>query len=118
MITRREILQVGAAAAAITSANGLGPLGRVAAQQRLTEQELLKFDSVGNITLLHMADLHGQPMPGYLRQPSVNIGAGDARGLPPHLAGREFLRTFGIAPRSAAAYALASEGFVEPPPRY
>jgi len=111
MITRREILQVGAAAAAITTANGLGPLGRVAAQQRLTEQELLKFDSVGNITLLHMADLHGQLVPVYLREPSVNIGAGDARGLPPHLAGREFLRKFGIAPRSAAAYALTSEDF-------
>ena len=111
MITRREILQVGAAAAAITTANGLGPLGRVAAQQRLTEQELLKFDSVGNITLLHMADLHGQLVPVYLREPSVNIGAGDARGQPPHLAGREFLRKFGIAPRSAAAYALTSEDF-------
>src|SRR5258705_3165879 len=111
MITRREILQVGLATAAITAANGLGPLGRVAAQQRLTEPELLKFDSLGNITLLHMADLHGQLIPTYAREPSVNIGAGDARGLPPHLAGREFLRKFGIAEKSAAAYALTSEDF-------
>jgi sulfur-oxidizing protein SoxB len=111
MITRREVLQVGAAAAAITAANGLGPLGRVAAQQRLTEQELLRFDSLGNITLLHMADLHGQLMPVYLREPSQNIGVGEARGLPPHLAGRDFLRKFAIAPRSAAAYALTAEDF-------
>ncbi len=58
-----------------------------------------------------MADLHGQLVPVYFREPSVNIGAGEARGLPPHLTGREFLRKFGIAGRSAAAYALTAEDF-------
>src|SRR5579871_736290 len=111
MITRREVLQVGVAAAAIAAANGLGPLGRALAQQRLTEQELLKFDAVGNVTLLHVADLHGQLAPVYFREPSVNIGVGEARGQPPHLTGREFLRRFGIKPRSADAYALTSEDF-------
>lgn len=111
MTTRREILQVGAAAAAIAAANGLGPLGRAAARERLTEPELLRFDAVGNITLLHFADLHGQLVPAYLREPAVNIGVGEARGQPPHLAGRAFLRSFGIKPRSAAAYALTSDDF-------
>jgi S-sulfosulfanyl-L-cysteine sulfohydrolase len=111
MITRREVFQVGAAAAAIATANGLGPLGRVAAQQRLTERELLRFDGLGNITLLHMADLHGQLAPVYFREPSVNIGAGAARGLPPHLTGRDFLRKFDIPARSEAAYALTSDDF-------
>ncbi|HEY2137017.1 MAG TPA: thiosulfohydrolase SoxB [Xanthobacteraceae bacterium] len=112
MITRRETLQVGAAAAAVVAANGLGPLGAVAAQQRLTEHELLRFDALGNITLLHMADLHGQLEPVYLREPSTNIGVGQARGLVPHLTGREFLRTFAIPERSADAYALTAEDFV------
>ena len=111
MITRREVLQVGVAAAAIASANGLGPLGRALAQQRLTEQEFLRFDSVGNVTLLHIADLHGQLVPVFVREPSVNIGAGEARGEPPHLSGAAFLQKFGISPRSAAAYALTSEDF-------
>ncbi len=111
MTTRREMLQVGAAAAAIAAANGLGPLGRAAARERLTEAELLRFDAVGNVTLLHFADLHGQLVPVWLREPAVNIGVGEARGQPPHLAGRAFLRAFGIAPRSAAAYALGSDDF-------
>src|SRR5260370_39575241 len=111
MITRRELVQVGVAAAAVTAANGLGSFGRVAAQQRLTERELLRFDSVGNITLLHMADLHGQLVPVYFREPSANIGVGEARGLPPHLSGRDFLRKFGIPARSAAAYALTADDF-------
>jgi sulfur-oxidizing protein SoxB len=108
MITRREVLQIGAAAAAC----GLGSVGRAAAQQRITQDELLAFDHYGNVTLLHMADLHAQLMPVYLREPSVNIGAGEARGQPPHVTGRAFLEHYGIPPRTAAAYALSSEDFV------
>ena len=86
-ITRRELLQVGAATAA-----------GVAAQQRLTQAELLQFENYGNITLLHMADLHGQLMPVTLREPSQNIGVGDVKGQPPHVTGADFLKRFGIAP--------------------
>jgi sulfur-oxidizing protein SoxB len=111
MISRREVLQVGVAAAAVAAAGGLGSLAHAAARQRLTEQELLKFDSVGNVTLLHIADLHGQLVPVYFREPSVNIGVGEAKGQPPHLAGRDFLRKFAIPARSADAYALTSDDF-------
>jgi sulfur-oxidizing protein SoxB len=111
MISRREVLQVGAAAAAVCTANGLGPIGRVAAQQRLTEAELLRFEPVGNVTLLHMADLHAQLVPVYLREPSVNLGAGAAKGVPPHVTGADFLARHGIAPGSAAAYALSAQDF-------
>jgi sulfur-oxidizing protein SoxB len=109
MITRREILQVGAATAAL----GISSVGRAAAQQRLTQDELLKFDATGNVTLLHITDMHGQLVPVHFREPSINLGVGEARGLPPHLTGPEFLSRFGIPARSAAAYALASEDFVE-----
>src|SRR5689334_5378107 len=111
MISRREVLQIGAAAAAVATANGVGPPGRALAQQQLTEQELLRFDSVGNVTLLHIADLHGQLVPVWFREPSVNIGVGEQKGEPPHLTGAAFLQKFGIPPRSAAAYALAAEDF-------
>jgi S-sulfosulfanyl-L-cysteine sulfohydrolase len=112
MISRRDILQVGTAAAAIVATNGLGSLGRAVAQQRLTEAELLKFDSLGNVTLLHVADLHGQLLPVYVREPATNLGVGEARGQLPHLTGSAFLKRFGISARSAAAYALSSQDFV------
>jgi sulfur-oxidizing protein SoxB len=111
MISRRELLQTAVAAAAIAAANVLGPFGRVMAQQRLIETELLKFRALGNITILHMADLHGQLLPVYLREPSVNIGIGDAKGLPPHLPGKELLQRYQIEAGSAAAYALTAEDF-------
>ncbi len=110
MITRREILQVGAATAALTVGGG-GGFTRALAQQRLTESELLKFGALGNVTLLHVADIHGQLVPVYFREPSVNLGVGEARAQPPHLTGRDFLTRFGIAEKSAAAYALTSEDF-------
>jgi S-sulfosulfanyl-L-cysteine sulfohydrolase len=108
MITRREILQVGVATAALIAGGGFT---RAMAQQRLTESELLKFDALGNVTLLHVADIHGQLLPVYYREPSVNLGVGAARGQPPHLSGRDFLKRFGIPEKSAAAYALSAENF-------
>lgn len=108
MLSRRDLLQISAAVAAY----GFGPLNRAAAQQRISQDELLAFDNYGNITLLHMADLHAQLMPVYLREPSVNIGAGEARGQPPHLTGKAFLEYYAIPPRTAEAYALTSEDFV------
>jgi sulfur-oxidizing protein SoxB len=109
MITRREMLQVGAATAAIVA--GGGSFSRALAQQRLSEAELTKFDALGNVTLLHVADIHGQLMPVYFREPSVNLGVGAARGQPPHITGKDFLTHFGIAAKSAAAYALTDQDF-------
>jgi sulfur-oxidizing protein SoxB len=64
------------------------------------------------VTLLHLADLHAQLVPIYFREPSVNLGVGEAHGLPPHLTGREFLARFGVEAGSPEAYALTSEDFV------
>jgi sulfur-oxidizing protein SoxB len=111
MISRREVLQVGAATAALAAANGLGPFSRAVARQRLSEAELLKFDALGNVTLLHIADLHGQLLPVYFREPSTNLGVGEAKGQPPHLTGTAFLKRFGIPAKSAAAYALSAQDF-------
>ncbi len=107
MISRRELLQVGAATAAVMAGLPRGAL----AQQRLTQDELLKFDALGNVTLLHVADIHAQLLPVYFREPSVNFGVGEAKGVPPHVSGADFLKRFGIPERSAAAYALSSEDF-------
>jgi sulfur-oxidizing protein SoxB len=108
MISRRDFLQVAAATAAIL------PTGftRSLAQQRLTQSELLRFEPLGNVTLLHLADLHAQLMPVYFREPSVNLGVGAAKGLVPHLTGRALLEHYKIPAGSPAAYALASDDFV------
>jgi sulfur-oxidizing protein SoxB len=112
LVSRRDILQIGAAAATITMGGALGPLARVAAQQRLTEDELLKFESLGNVTLLHIADLHGQLAPVHLREPSTDLDIGETKDLVPRLAGEPVLSRYGILAGSALAHALTADNFV------
>jgi sulfur-oxidizing protein SoxB len=112
MISRREFLQASAAASALTIGSGLGPLGRVAAQQKLTQADILQFDPLGTVTILYVADNHAQLMPLYFREPSVNLGVGADKGLPPHLTDAEFRKYFNIAAGSADAYALTADDFV------
>jgi len=109
MISRREFLQVAAATAAVT---GLGPrLGRAAAQGAIRQDDLLRFAPKGQLTLLHMADCHAQLKPLYHREPSLNLGVGDARGQLPHLVGADLLARFGIPPTSLEAYMLTAAGY-------
>jgi S-sulfosulfanyl-L-cysteine sulfohydrolase len=107
MFSRRDFLQVAAATAALLP----GGWTRAFAQQRLTQRELLRFDAVGNVTLVHIADIHGQLVPVLFREPSINLGVGEVRGLVPHVGGQALLDLYKIAPGSAAAYALSSVDF-------
>jgi sulfur-oxidizing protein SoxB len=105
--TRREFLQVAAAAAAAAP----GGWTRAFAQQRLAQADLLAFEPLGNVTLVHVSDIHGQLRPVHFREPSINLGVGEAKGQPPHVTGKAFLDRYGIPPGSAAAHALTSEDF-------
>ena len=67
MISRRDFLQASMAASAIVGASGFGQWGRLAAQQRLTQDQLLDFDPLGNVTLIHITDLHVQMKPIWFR---------------------------------------------------
>ncbi|MGM4923134.1 thiosulfohydrolase SoxB [Tardiphaga sp. 804_B3_N1_9] len=112
MISRRDFLQATAAASALTIGSGLGPLGRAAAQQRLTQADILRFDPLGTVTILYVADTHAQLMPLHFREPSVNLGVGEVKGMPPHLTDVEFRNYFKIAAGSADAFALTADDFV------
>ena len=111
MITRREFLQASLAASAVYGASGLGNWSRLAAQQVLTQDQLLQFDNFGNVTLIHITDLHAQLKPVFFREPEWNIGVGDARGQPPHVVGQDYLDMFGLKPGTPEAYALTYPDF-------
>ncbi|WP_134726777.1 thiosulfohydrolase SoxB [Paracoccus luteus] len=111
MINKREFLQAALATTALWGLSGHGNWGRLAAQQALSQDRLLQFDDFGNVTLIHVTDIHAQLKPLWFREPAVNIGVGEARGRPPHVTGKDFLSMFGIAPGSPDAYALTHEDF-------
>jgi sulfur-oxidizing protein SoxB len=107
MISRRDFLQLAAATAAILP----GGWPRALAQQRLTQAELLRFDAIGNVTLVHVTDIHGQLRPIHFREPSTNLGVGEAKGLVPHVTGQALLDLYKIPAGSAAAHALGADDF-------
>ncbi|MDX2259186.1 MAG: thiosulfohydrolase SoxB [Hyphomicrobiaceae bacterium] len=110
MISRRDFLTA-ASLAALAAAHGGLPLTRAAAAGKLSQSDLLAFEPTGNVTLVHVTDLHAQLVPVYFREPSLNIGVGEARGLVPHVTGDEFLKLFGIAAGTASAHALTYGDF-------
>ena len=109
MLDRRQFMQVAAATAVLTGTPG--KLSRAAARQTITQDDLLKFDAKGQVTLLNFTDCHAQLVPLYFREPSINLGVGAQHGLPPHITGKDFLTKFGLHAGSAEAYAMTSEDF-------
>ena len=112
MLTRREFLMATAALSAITGPALVGNWSRAAAQQALSEESLLAQADYGNVTLVHITDIHAQLKPVYFREPSINLGVGEVQGLPPHVTGADFLKLYNIEPGSPHAYALTSQDFV------
>ena len=111
MISRRDFLQASMAASAIYGASGFGNWGRLAAQQALTQEQLLQFDTFGNVSLIHLTDIHAQLKPIYFREPEINLGVGGNKGQVPHITGADFRRAYGIEDNSPSHYALSYDDF-------
>ena len=110
MLDRRQFLQIAAATSVLTG--GSGGFTKIAAKQTITHDDLMSFNSIGQVTLLNFTDCHAQLVPLFFREPSSNLGVGDANGLPPHLTGKEFLSHFNLPVSSPRSYAFTFEDFV------
>jgi sulfur-oxidizing protein SoxB len=111
MISRRHFVQAALATSALYGASGFGNWARLAAQQTLSQEDLIGTGGPGNVTLVHITDIHAQTQPIYFREPEFNIGVGIHAGQPPHLVGSEFRARFGIEQGSAMDYALTYDDF-------
>ena len=111
MFSRRDFLQVGMATSAIYGASGFGSFSRLAAQQKLSQDDLLQFDTYGNVSLIHITDIHAQLKPIYFREPEINLGVGSALGQVPHVTGADFRKLYGIDDGSPSHYALTHNDF-------
>jgi sulfur-oxidizing protein SoxB len=94
-LQRREFLRLLALAAAA------GASLRPAASAAQAAAELYEAPAFGNLSLLHITDVHAQLLPVHFREPGVNLG----NGQPPHLVGEFFLKHYGIPAGSALAHA-------------
>jgi len=109
IICRRNLLKLTGAAALA------GSLPRTA---RSADGGVYDLERFGNARILHITDTHAQLLPGYFREPSVNLGIGAMAGQPPHLVGRAFLDRFSIKAESADAYAFTSLDFEKSAARF
>ena len=111
-LSRREFLRL----LALAGAAGILPSrGRAGADEAA---DLYSIPPFGNVRLLHFTDCHAQLLPIHYREPSVNIGVGDALGRAPHLVGEHLLAHFGIAPGGMDAHAFTHLDFTEAARRY
>jgi sulfur-oxidizing protein SoxB len=111
-VHRREFLRLLALAAAA------GATLRPGASAAQAAGELYDLPPFGNVSLLHITDTHAQLRPVYFREPSANIGLGEAAGRPPHLVGEALLKHFGLPLGSAQAHAFTFLDFDAAARRY
>ncbi|NBX41971.1 MAG: thiosulfohydrolase SoxB [Rhodobacteraceae bacterium] len=111
MIARRHFLQAALATTALYGASGFGNWAKLAAQQTLTQEDLIGTGGAGNVTLVHITDIHAQTQPIYFREPEFNLGVGSALGQVPHLTGADFRAAYGISQGSHLDYALTYGDF-------
>ena len=106
-LTRRQFLSLLQAA----SVAGILPVTR---GLRAGTNDLYDIPAKGNARLLHFTDSHAQLLPVYFREPSVNIGVGQARGKAPHLVGAHLLKRFGLhASDALSAHAFTCLDYIE-----
>ncbi len=105
---RREFLRLLALAAAAGA--GLRP----GASEAQAAAELYDVAPFGNVSLLHLTDVHGQLLPVYFREPSMNLGSGQA----PHLVGEHFLRKYNLKAEGSLAHAFTHLDFENAARRY
>ena len=102
-LSRREFLQV----LAVASASGMTIAHEdVLAAKPGAANRLYDVPKFGNVSFLHFTDCHAQLTPIYFREPSVNLGLGEAQGRPPHMVGEHLLKYFGIRPGTREAHAF------------
>ena len=116
-LNRREFLQMLAAASAAGfqlnhayAADATAPTKAPA-----NPYELAPF---GNVSLMHYTDCHAQLKPIYFREPSINLGIGSMKNVPPHKVGKYYLEHYGIDPNSRDAHAFTYLDFVEASKKY
>ncbi len=106
-LNRREFIRL----LGLAGAAGLFPGAGYSASSE--GSRLYDMPAFGNARILHFTDCHAQLNPIYFREPSVNLGIGDAFGKAPHLVGKNLVKQFGIAHGGIEEHAYTYINFEE-----
>jgi len=99
-LSRRDFMQIAAAL-------GISAMGSGCSTHALNDistTDIMDFKDTGNITLLHMCDMHAHIKPLYWREPSTLISAPALVGKPAFICGQPFQNYYGLKKDSLNAY--------------
>jgi sulfur-oxidizing protein SoxB len=104
-ISRRDFLSIAAVLGLATVAGGCAKAVPGAKNpSAVTMEDIMAFNAKGNVTLLHMCDMHAHIKPLYWREPSTLISAPNLVGTPGFLCGEAFSKHYGLEPSSLDTY--------------
>jgi len=109
-ISRRDFMQLTAAlgVGSVTASNLMAgsntPKISGVLPNDITASTLMDIKPVGNVSILHICDLHAHLKPLYWREPSTLISAPDLVGNPGFICGQEFMNYYGQKPNSLQSY--------------
>lgn len=102
-LSRRDFFHIAAALGI-----GVPTLASAASAPKRADEVSLKdiygFNAKGNVTLLHICDMHAHIKPLYWREPSTLISAPNLTGTPGFLCGESFLKHYGMQGKTLDAY--------------
>lgn len=110
---RRDFIKAGVAAE-LALVTGMSLEGCAKAKP----QDFLKFDPVGNLTIMFICDSHAHLRPVYYREPSVNLAPANMADTPGHLGGKKVYDYWGVKPGTKNAYFLGNIDFTELAEKY
>ena len=101
-VSRRDFMHIAAIFGLGVASNAFG--GGIKQASDIKLEDIYDFKDTGNITLLHMCDMHAHIKPLYWREPSTLISAPNLVGTPGFLCGESFAKFYGLEPSSLDAY--------------
>lgn len=103
-VSRRDFLHLAAALGLVSVTNGFATTISSKNPADITYKDIMDFKATGNVTLLHICDMHAHIKPMYWREPSTLISAPELNGTPGFLCGEAFSKYYGLEPSSLDAY--------------
>ncbi|MDP3466455.1 MAG: thiosulfohydrolase SoxB [Sulfuricurvum sp.] len=102
-VSRRDFFHIAAALGI-----GLPAVASAASTPKRADEvglkDIYQFNAKGNVTLLHICDMHAHIKPLYWREPSTLISAPNLTGTPGFLCGESFLKHYGMQGKTLDAY--------------
>lgn len=102
-VSRRDFMHIAAIFGLGAVASGCATKG-VKPASKISLNDVLDFKETGNVTLLHICDMHAHIKPMYWREPSTLISAPNLTGTPGFLCGEAFAKHYNLEPSSLDAY--------------